>query len=143
MTVHKQVRLDIRTRSLEASDQDFTQTCAGELIRRGKSWYIRYRENPENMGETTTVIKLESSQITLIRHGEVTMRQAYRLNERKRGEYCTPQGCMEMETYTEKLHVIPTTDSIDRVHWRYRLWLDQQLVGYQDIMLAIEEVEAE
>ena len=54
------------------------QKARGDLYRKGDHTYIRYEEEPNELGRTVTLIKLEDNQIRIVRQGDVQAEQTFR-----------------------------------------------------------------
>ncbi|MBO8172058.1 MAG: DUF1934 domain-containing protein [Bacillaceae bacterium] len=142
-----QVKLETRINQ-EGTKQVLNQTCRGEWTEKGNTGYLKYQEPEENMGNTTTMMKIEPDKITLIRRGDVTMRHEYEKGRRTRGTYRSPYGTMLMETDTRELRVKkrrsspnPETSSLLAAwEWDYELFLDDNRVGAYTMKVELKEV---
>ncbi|GAB7387863.1 hypothetical protein BSNK01_17000 [Bacillaceae bacterium] len=135
------VRLRVTTRIHGADGETLEYRCRGELFRKGEAWYLRYKENPAEMGDTTTTLKIMPGAITLIRHGSVAMRQEYAPGVRTKGKYVSPYGTFELEAQTRALRFVPARGRLQSIRWSYDLWLNRESAGRHEIEIAIKEVE--
>lgn len=85
--------------------QTFRTEAQGTLYQKGDAYYIAYRESEESLGNALTTIRVEGRTITLIRQGDVVMRQVLVKGEEQHGSYKTPHGTFELTTRTSQLAV--------------------------------------
>jgi uncharacterized beta-barrel protein YwiB (DUF1934 family) len=135
MTTKKTVKLQITSKS---EGQRVEQNFKAELYVKGTHIYYRYNETDINMGRTMTTLKIESQQIRIIRHGEIQSEQTFTLHTHKAGFYQTPQGKLELATFTHKL-AIDLTDQMGRISWSYDLFVSDELSGTYDLTVLITE----
>ena len=79
MTAKQRVRIRIESRS---GSETTVQKARGDLYRKGDHTYIRYEEEPNELGRTVTLIKLEDNQIRIVRQGDVQAEQTFCLARR-------------------------------------------------------------
>jgi uncharacterized beta-barrel protein YwiB (DUF1934 family) len=125
MTTKKTVKLQITSK---CEGQQVEQSFKAELYVKGTHIYYRYNETDEGMGRTITTLKIESQQIRIIRHGETQSEQTFILHTHKAGFYQTPQGKLELATFTHEL-VVDLTDQMGRIAWSYDLFVSGELSG--------------
>jgi uncharacterized beta-barrel protein YwiB (DUF1934 family) len=136
MTEKRNVQLQITSRS---EGQIIEQTFKAELYVKGDKGYYRYNETDENMGRTITTLKVEPRQIRIIRHGDIQSEQTFALQSHKTFYYQTPQGRLELTTYTHEINV-NLTDQVGKISWSYDLFVGSELSGTYSLTVEISEV---
>ncbi|AFH66094.2 hypothetical protein B2K_36245 [Paenibacillus mucilaginosus K02] len=123
------------------------RTMEGELFPKGGSVYLRYQEPPESeMGDTTTTVKAAQSELRIIRHGQTPFEQTFAPGLRHYGYLQTPQGRMELETFTESLEVLSAGAEAEpglpllTVRWTYRLAVMGEPAGDFRLVLRAERL---
>ncbi|WP_426450058.1 DUF1934 domain-containing protein [Paenibacillus sp. S-38] len=123
------------------------RTMEGELFPKGGAVYLRYEEPPESeMGRTMTTVKVSPSELRIIRHGETPFEQAFAPGVRHYGYLQTPQGRMELETFTESLEVQGAGAEPEpgrpllTVRWAYRLAVMGEPAGEFRLVLVAERL---
>lgn len=104
-----------------------------QLQQKGSHWYITFQEE-----QGTSLLKIADQEVTVIRRGQVTMRQPFRTGVVTSGTYINPTGKMYMETHTHE--VVCETDNQGQfrgVMWRYDLRLNGQEVGQNRVTCKI------
>jgi uncharacterized beta-barrel protein YwiB (DUF1934 family) len=136
MTEKRNVQLQITSRS---EGQIIEQTFKAELYVKGGNGYYRYKETDENMGRTITTLKVEPQQIRIIRHGDIQSDQTFALQSHKTFFYQTPQGKLELSTFTHEINVC-LTDQVGKISWSYDLFVSNELSGTYSLTVDISEV---
>ncbi|MCZ8522954.1 MULTISPECIES: DUF1934 domain-containing protein [Paenibacillus] len=123
------------------------RTMEGELFPKGGSLYLRYQEPPESeMGRTVTTVKAAPSELRIIRHGDTPFDQVFAAGVTHYGYLDTPQGRMELETFTEHLevrggHRAPEPAGLLlTVSWAYRLSVMGEPAGEFRLILTAERM---
>jgi uncharacterized beta-barrel protein YwiB (DUF1934 family) len=128
----QRVRLRIESKQ---GGQESLQVAQGDLYPKGKHFYIRYEDAELS---TTTLLKLETGQMRIIRHGDVESEQSFVPGERSIGFYQTAQGRLELEMHTHgmssNLH-----HGLGWVSWSYDLIVQGEPAGLYEIKLVIQE----
>lgn len=99
-------------------------------------WVIRFSERSDDRVTGRTTIKVTDEQLTLIRSGDVTMRQVFIPDCETRGMYHHPYGSMEMITTTQDVYRRASGDEW-QIGWRYVLALNGADVGAFHINVMI------
>jgi uncharacterized beta-barrel protein YwiB (DUF1934 family) len=136
MTEKRNVRLQITSRS---EGHVIEQTFKAELYVKGDNCYYRYYETDENMGRTITTLKVEPQQIRIIRHGDIQSEQTFALQSHKSFYYQTPQGRLELTTYTHEIN-LSLTDQVGTISWSYDLLVSDDLSGTYSLTVEISEL---
>src|SRR3954452_17977062 len=97
MIVKKKVKLRIETTINEESS---TVHALGELYVKDHAVYVRYVEPSAEMGQTITIVKLQTDSVKIIRHGDVEMEQLFSTGNVTNGMYNPPQGALGLEVST-------------------------------------------
>jgi len=134
MKTKKTVQLQITSMSDGGQIQQYFQA---ELFLKGMHIYVRYAEVDPDMGQTTTTLKFamqlnadpENDTIRIIRHGEIQSEQSFVLHKLRTGFYQTPQGNMDMVTYTHWLSLNLNDEYMGEVIWNYDLFVSGDLAG--------------
>jgi uncharacterized beta-barrel protein YwiB (DUF1934 family) len=135
MTEKRNVQLQITSKS---EGQIIEQLFKAELYTKGDYCYYRYTETDENMGRTNTTLKVEPQQIRIIRHGDIQSEQTFALQRHKSFYYQTPQGRLELTTYTHEINV-SLTDHVGIISWSYDLFVSDELSGTYSLTVVISE----
>lgn len=121
------------------------QQYLGRWMKKGNAWYLQYQESAEEMGDTASIIKVEPGKLTVIRRGDVSMRQEYREGVCTRGTYGGPFGSMLMETDTKRLAFDCRNEdgvaaAVAVLDWVYVLYLNENRVGTYHTRIELKEV---
>jgi uncharacterized beta-barrel protein YwiB (DUF1934 family) len=111
----------------------------GFAYQRGSSYYLRYSEVGESMAGVTTTLKLNSQEITLLRHGNVRSEQRFRLMKTCLGTYQTAEGCLRLETFTHQLEHHLDEWGLGRIAWSYQLKVSEMDAGEFAINIEVQE----
>lgn len=124
VTIHLEtVRDDGETRD------EITSQANGRLYKKTETWFITYEDELE-VGTVTNTIKLQHDHATVIRHGAVSMRQAYTTARATEGSYYSPYGKMPMTATTKALDFSWHDDRQEgSLHLAYHLEMSGQPVG--------------
>jgi uncharacterized beta-barrel protein YwiB (DUF1934 family) len=137
MAITGKQRVRIRIESKQEG-QETLQLAQGDLYPKGKHFYIRYEEAEAELGRTTTLLKLETGQLRIIRQGDVESEQKFVPGERSVGFYQTTQGRLELEMHTHGM----SSDlnlGLGWVSWSYDLIVQGEPAGFYEIKLVIQE----
>jgi uncharacterized beta-barrel protein YwiB (DUF1934 family) len=137
MAMEQKRRVRIRIESRQ-DEQETLLLAEGDLYPKGDRFYIRYEEPDSELGRTSTMLKLESGQIRIIRQGDVESEQTFVRGERRIGFYQTVQGRLELEMHTHDL-VSEVIQGIGWVSWSYDLYVQGEPAGLYTIKLWIRE----
>lgn len=96
-----------------------------ELRKKEDSWYITFKEETGS-----SLLKVSEEEVTVIRWGEITMRQPFRPGQETSGTYIGPAGKWLMETLTHELLLAKNSlGELIGVMWTYDLRLNGQEIG--------------
>ena len=117
--------------------QEMIQRMEGELYLKADTVYIRYIEPDPDMGQTSTTLKLKAGNFKIIRHGDVQSEQEFILHRQALGFYFTPQGNMDLVTYTREME-FELEQGIGHVAWSYDLLVGGAESGSFSLHLDIQ-----
>ncbi len=135
------VTVYIQTQSKQLPDAKPRLTM-GKLHQIGDSVYLSYSEDETEMGITTTRYKVDQKaldRLTIIRSGDISMRQPFVTGEVTHGRYESPFGTFLMEATTKH-----TTFSWDgckgEIKIDYRLRMNEDDLGRFRLLIKFEKV---
>jgi uncharacterized beta-barrel protein YwiB (DUF1934 family) len=76
----------------------------GLYYEKGKSRYLAFQE-PHEQGEVKTIVKMQDSEVLIMRSGVVSMRQVYKKGQWTQGMYQNALGQFSMDTKTDNVLV--------------------------------------
>ncbi|SMD04216.1 Uncharacterized beta-barrel protein YwiB, DUF1934 family [Sporomusa malonica] len=118
-----------------------------ELFTHGRSQvkngvhYISYQETEiSGMEGATTLLKIYTDHVILVRMGQVDQRQEFRIGERCLSSYVTPYGTIQMGVRTTSLTVTRTEDNkwVTGVHIKYELEIDGQWQSANTLNVVVQ-----
>lgn len=130
-------RVLIRIESM-ADGQKSLQSAEGDLYLKGGHAYIRYEESSADLGRTTTLLRMDPSQLKIIRQGDIQSEQTFVPGEKRTGFYQTAQGKLQLETHTHEWSV-ELNRGIGSVSWSYDLYMAGEHAGLYRLKLSIHE----
>jgi uncharacterized beta-barrel protein YwiB (DUF1934 family) len=137
MAITDKQRVRIRIASKQG-EQETLQVAQGDMYPKGKHFYIRYEDAESELGHTTTLLKLETGQMRIIRQGDVESEQSFVPGERSVGFYQTTQGRLELEMHTHGMSS-DLNHGLGWVSWSYDLIVQGEPAGLYEIKLVIQE----
>jgi uncharacterized beta-barrel protein YwiB (DUF1934 family) len=135
ITGKQRVRIRIESRQ---GGQETLQLAQGDMYPKGNHFYIRYEEAETELGRTTTLLKLETGQMRIIRQGDVESEQSFLPGERSIGFYQTNQGRLELEMHTHGMSS-DLSHGLGWLSWSYDLIVQGEPAGLYEIKLVIQE----
>jgi uncharacterized beta-barrel protein YwiB (DUF1934 family) len=130
------VKVNIQIESYIDDDPGIRQVAEGDLYHKGDHYYLRYKEPDQEMAGTTTLIKLESGLVRIIRQGSVRSEQTFKVGQRLKGYYDAPQGKLELETDTAQL-TVHLEQGLGTVEWSYSLFVMGEKAGVYRLKLTV------
>jgi uncharacterized beta-barrel protein YwiB (DUF1934 family) len=137
MAAADKLRVRIRIECRQGG-QETLQLALGDLYPKGKHFFIRYEEAESEFGRTTTLLKLETGQIRIIRQGDMSSEQSFVPGVRSFGYYQTTQGRLELEMHTHGMSS-DLNHGLGWVSWSYDLIVQGEPAGLYEIKLVIQE----
>ncbi|MFZ4453024.1 DUF1934 domain-containing protein [Salibacterium aidingense] len=135
------VDVKMTTNIKQKGEQDQVSLEAkGEVYQKNNFTYVNFKEDLDDIGEVSTVLKVGRQEITVIRSGSVSMRQRYLSGELTEGSYETPYGTLKTEAQTDQVAVIwSDSGNTGRIQFGYDLTLQGSVAGRYDVTISIEE----
>lgn len=101
------VQIDVRNLQKQDHEQNIINyQTRGYLYQKGQATYLQYQEGAEGLEGVQTTLKLEKNRVTLIRHGDLSMKQVFEQGIRDDGMYQTPYGALALGTDTTFLEMV-------------------------------------
>lgn len=117
------------------------QTLLGRFYRKNGVNYITYQEKEvTDIACISTILKVYSDQIVLLRMGGIEHKQVFRLGEKTYSIYSTPQGKMQMSVLTNRLNVVFGIGT-SVVDIGYELEIEGQWQSSNSLSVSIREVQ--
>ncbi|TSB44964.1 DUF1934 domain-containing protein [Alkalicoccobacillus porphyridii] len=140
----RRLRLTFQTNiELHGEMESYEFSTEGELYHKRNQDYLRFVETFGVDSKVQTTMKWDGEELTLIRQGDVLMRQIFRSGEETLGRYVTPEASWETRADTEL--VIVQWPSLQKprgkIYIRYQFFLQGQSTGTHEIRLKLEEAE--
>lgn len=142
--IKRRLRLTFQTNiELQGELDSYEFTTDGELYHKGTQDYLRFTEKFGVDESVQTTMKWDKEELTLIRQGDVLMRQTFVSNKETFGRYVTSEVSWETKAETEVVLVQwPTFQKPrGRIYIRYRFWIAGQETGSHEIRLKLEEAD--
>jgi len=138
------IKVNSRIRHTKGEEETLSSSYTGTLYQKGEEFTLKYQENAEEMGKTSTYIKWVAGnqpiKLTIIRYGETKMNQVFRSGSTERSQYQIPNGVMELETFTEQV-AIQNTAGLGKITLIYQLKLNKQPIGFYSLVISFTETE--
>lgn len=153
-------RVNITIESRQDNEPFMQQRVQAFMYQKEGSTIYRYEEPTDDMGRTTTTVKVstgrtdrlsvgspeesseESPEISIIRHGEVRSAQTFIRNQTTNGFLQLPQGRMLLRMETTEVDV-QVSGGFGSIRWQYRLYTNDHLAGMYQVKLNIQEEQEE
>jgi uncharacterized beta-barrel protein YwiB (DUF1934 family) len=110
---------------------------SGEFVQKGKTIYIRYKEEHE-LGFVKTTVKIAGNEVVVMRSGAVTMKQRFSEGMLTLTDYSTPFGKLQLETKTKSL-IIETHELEGKLVILYDLQIDEKEKHVHKLMMTYKE----
>lgn len=137
MTAKRKVR--VRLDSVNGGQQ-IVHEAEGDLYKKNDHIYIRYEETEPEMGQTTTIVKIEKNRMKIMRHGEISSEQSFIPGESTNGFYQTVQGRLILVIQTHSLHNRLNDNGTGELEWSYDLEVMEEQAGLFTIKLTILDI---
>ncbi|MFD2673421.1 DUF1934 domain-containing protein [Marinicrinis sediminis] len=129
------IQLHIESRQGEESVR---QQLQGTRFQKASALYLRYEESDPAMGQTMTTIKINETQIKVIRHGDIESEQVFEEQQSHSGYYQFAHGKLLLRTENVQIRN-ELNEGKGSVAWSYDLYSEEQHVGHVDIQIHIQE----
>ncbi|MCD8503055.1 MAG: DUF1934 domain-containing protein [Bacillaceae bacterium] len=112
-------------------DEEIKIDTVGQFYKKDKHVYLQFFESSQDYGNVNQVIKIEgSNRITIQRHGDVSMKQAFHEDQTTEGVYHTTFGQLLMETTTNKMHITTNHEKVEgTIFFTYQLTVQNDFAG--------------
>lgn len=119
----------------------------GVLYLKNGVYYLRYKEDDAlQIGNTSTTVKWKKGntlEVIMIRQGDVKSNQVFMQGITSVSPYQTDFGTMEMKITTDSIEIQEESLFNGNIHIRYRLELQQQVIGSIQLNIHYEETEGD
>lgn len=137
----KDVIISIRGRQTPV-DQDISKlefVTEGKYYKKGNAYYVMYKESEvTGMDGTTTTLKIEEDEITLMRFGSVNSQFIFRKGQKHVSYYDTEYGAFTVGVTAHHLNV-SVDDNGGEIEVDYEIEIDNNKTGYNDFCMFIRE----
>ncbi|MEK3719529.1 DUF1934 domain-containing protein [Paenibacillus sp. FSL H8-0034] len=130
------IQVNIQIESRIDDDPVTRHNVEGDLYPKGNHYYLRYKEADPEMAGTSTLIKLETGLVRIIRQGNVRSEQTFVAGQRLKGYYDAPHGKLELEADTQQLNV-QLVHGLGTVDWSYELFVMGERAGAYRLRLIV------
>lgn len=136
------IELTIETTITSDSTTDQSRLVArGTIYTKGDTTFYTYKEATES-GEVTHMIKADDHEITITRHGAVSMRQRFVPSQKTEGTYHTPYGSLPVETLTKETKLTWDNErQIGVLLLTYDLWIQGSHTGFYTVRIHMKGVQ--
>lgn len=158
MTNKKQVQIRIESGRCDPSDRNSSsasqtvQQVKGTIYHVKGSVYIRYEEPNEEMGKTTTIVKVHQpemketnsggswncSHLSLSRFGDTRVNQSFVQGTDQVAVYASKFGRLEWKVNTHDILVNLSPNGSGKVQWEYDSWFAEQYSGRFLVRLILQ-----
>lgn len=133
------VKVKATRRDLENETEVVELVSPGTLHCKNNSYYILYKETAlTGMENVATTIKVEGNLVSVIRSGNVSMRQVFEAGKVHSSVYQTPYGSMQMTVKPWNIEV-DLTDQGGSINLEYELEMDDTPVGTNRLEIIVQE----
>ena len=124
-------------RAADGEEDRLELTTPGKCCERNGVHYITYGETGiSGMEGTTTLLKVYSDQVTLVRMGSVEQKQEFRLGQENTGMYITPYGTFRLAAATSRLDIDCQAGQAD-IYIQYELSIDGQWQSSNELTIRV------
>lgn len=124
--------------SIEGQTEETRQKYHGKGVQKENGWYLSYKEEMEGVGDVSTVLKIGKSEVTLLRQGNLQVKQSFEKGQSSEANYNSPFGQFLMETHTRRLQIERDNDRPVHIQIAYQLWMNRQYAGDYELTLRLE-----
>ncbi|MFV8826284.1 DUF1934 domain-containing protein [Alkalihalobacterium sp. APHAB7] len=102
--------------------------------------YLLFKEIHNDKLNVQTTVKIGEQEATIIRNGDLSMRQIYTVGEKTEGTYRSPFGSWHTSAKTHLCHYEwPASRSSGKLQLKYDYFLQDEPSGTFDVTIKIEE----
>ncbi|GBF12498.1 DUF1934 domain-containing protein [Tepidibacillus infernus] len=115
----------------------------GKLYLKDESVYLRYEEQLEDLGKTATIVQWKEAEkdspvVTIIRQGDVSMKQVFEKGKTWSNAYLSPYGRLELEMITHQVKIEKEWLK-GKIYLSYDVYIDQQKIGHYQVEIEYQE----
>ncbi|OLO42239.1 hypothetical protein BTR23_03175 [Alkalihalophilus pseudofirmus] len=112
----------------------------GNVYEKNGYTYLLFKEIHNDKMNVQTTIKIGHNEATIIRHGDLAMRQNYTVGENTEGTYRSPYGFWKTNAKTHACtYKEPTNKNKGLLLLKYDYFLQDEPSGTFDVRITIEE----
>lgn len=135
------VRIDVRNLQRQDEEQNIINyQTRGYLYQKGQATYLQYQEGAEGLEGVQTTLKIEKNRVTLIRHGDISMKQIFEQGTRDEGMYHTPYGDLTLGTETTLLEMMLAYEE-GRIRIFYDLYLSGAISSVNTLEITYQSIQ--
>ncbi|WP_051556439.1 DUF1934 domain-containing protein [Alkalihalobacterium bogoriense] len=139
MVEKKQVQVSFVISITEQNQRNtYKGKAVGELTSKDDIKYLRYIEKTDS-GQVTNVWKIGTGHMTILRNGEVSVRQPLHIHAKTEGSYSTPYGTLNHYIETTRLKVMWGLNGEGKIEAVFKTILDEETARTHEVLLEIEE----
>ncbi|WP_216830097.1 DUF1934 domain-containing protein [Alkalihalobacterium elongatum] len=102
--------------------------------------YLLFKEVHNDKVNVQTTVKIGENEVTIIRQGDLSMRQTYTVGEKTEGIYRSPFGYWQTTAKTHVCHYNwPANKTKGKLQLKYDYFLQGEPSGTFDVTITIEE----
>lgn len=135
-----QILIDVKNLIKQDEEQNIIHyQTRGLLYQKGQATYLQYEEGTEGLEGVQTTLKLEKDRVTLIRHGDMGLRQVFEEGKKDSCEYHTAFGSLSMMTETQGLeHALGMDEG--RIRITYNVYFAGDLSSNNTLEVVYESI---
>lgn len=138
----KQVKVTITGKQYDKQGEEtvLELVSVGRYYHKAGIDYVTYQETEvSGMEGTTTLLKIYSDYVVLIRTGSVEQKMVFQLGHTHSGSYITPYGRFFITVITKELNVNITQDDLGKIEIHYDIKLDGEWVNHNILTVKVRE----
>jgi len=140
MSVEVDIKLKTRIVHANGEEEILSNQLRGTLYEKGDEFFLRYQEYMgQDLGITWTTIRWNrktESNVTILRQGDIKMKQVFDKNKVNLAQYHSPYGILDMKTITHELVIANCIPTSGRIELHYQLSINHQ--GVSEYWLEVE-----
>lgn len=126
----------MQTDMLESDEIELITT--GQYHEKSGKLYITYIDTNINEDEeTTTTVKIEDNQLSILRFGGMNTHMVFEEGEKHISHYETPYGLFEISTLTKEINVIKEEESME-IKVSYNLDINHMSMGTNTFTISVK-----
>jgi uncharacterized beta-barrel protein YwiB (DUF1934 family) len=131
----------VQTDMFESDEIELVTT--GTYVEKNNKVYITYIDSTiDGDKETKTTIKLEKTQISILRFGGVNSHMVFEKDKSHITHYQTPYGIFEINTHTKKINVTEQEESME-INVSYDLSINHMSMGINKFIITVRNAKSD